>query len=142
MLDAYAATHRAVANLKRNGELPERVRVRTSKYLNNTIEQDHRRVRQRLGPLLGLKSFRTAAIVISCIELAEKDRTAPRFMCKKGFPSKESGIVAQVSQDSGMEAVNSAGRSSHTKMSGSPIWIRTTIHGVKGRCPTIRRSGN
>ena len=26
--------------------------------------------------------------------------------------------------------------------SGSPTWIRTTIHGSKGRCPTIRRSGN
>jgi hypothetical protein len=25
---------------------------------------------------------------------------------------------------------------------GSPTWIRTTIHGSKGRCPTIRRSGN
>ncbi len=26
--------------------------------------------------------------------------------------------------------------------SGSPTWIRTTIHGSKGRCPTVRRSGN
>ena len=25
--------------------------------------------------------------------------------------------------------------------SGSPAWIRTTIHGSKGRCPTIRRPG-
>ena len=25
---------------------------------------------------------------------------------------------------------------------GSPKWIRTTVHGVKGRCPTIRRSGS
>ena len=29
----------------------------------------------------------------------------------------------------------------NTKMSGSPAWIRTTIHGSKGRCPTIRRPG-
>ena len=71
-LDAYAASHRAVADLKKTGELPKRVRVRSSKYLNNTIEQDHRRVKQRLGPMLGLKSFRTAAVVISGIELAEK----------------------------------------------------------------------
>src|SRR5579862_8174780 len=27
------------------------------------------------------------------------------------------------------------------KCSGSPAWIRTTIHGSKGRCPTIRRPG-
>jgi transposase-like protein len=69
-LHAYAASHRAVADLKKTGELPKRVRVRSSKYLNNTIEQDHRRVKQRLGPMLGLKSFRTAAV--SRIELAEK----------------------------------------------------------------------
>lgn len=25
---------------------------------------------------------------------------------------------------------------------GSPTWIRTTILGAKGRCPTVRRSGN
>ena len=36
------------------------------------FEQDHRRVKQRLGPMLGLKSFTTAAVVISGIELAEK----------------------------------------------------------------------
>jgi transposase-like protein len=53
-LDAYAASHRAVADLKRDGELPKRVRVRSSKYLNNLIEQDHRHVKQRLGPMLGL----------------------------------------------------------------------------------------
>jgi transposase-like protein len=71
-LDAYAASHRAVADLKETGELPKRVRIRSSKYLNNAIEQDHRRVKQRLRPMLGLKSFQTAAVVISGIELAEK----------------------------------------------------------------------
>ena len=71
-LDTYAASHRAVADLKENGELPKRVRVRTGKYLNNTLEQDHRRVKQRLRSMLGLKSIRTAAVVIRGIELAEK----------------------------------------------------------------------
>ncbi len=71
-LDAYAASHRAVAELKGNGELPKRVVVRSSKYLNNLIEQDHRRIKQRLQPMLGLKSFETAAIVNSGIELAQK----------------------------------------------------------------------
>ena len=73
-LDAYAASHRAVADLKRDGELPKRVRVRSSKYLNNIVEQDHRHVKQRLGPMLGLKSFATAAVVIGGIELAWKIR--------------------------------------------------------------------
>ena len=46
--------------------------VRSSKYLNNLIEQDHRRIKQRLRPMLGLKRFETAEVVISGIELAEK----------------------------------------------------------------------
>jgi len=71
-LDAYAASHRAVADLKETGELPEQLVVRSSKYLNNLIEQDHRRIKQRLRPMLGLKSFESATIVISGIELAEK----------------------------------------------------------------------
>ena len=71
-LDAYAASHRAVADLKRDSELPKRVKIRSSKYLNNIVEQDHRRIKHRLRPMLGLKSFRTAAVVIGGIELAEK----------------------------------------------------------------------
>ena len=71
-LDAYAASHRAVAELKDSGEITKRVLVRSNKYLNNLIEQDHRRVKQRLGPMLGLKSYPTADVVISGIELAEK----------------------------------------------------------------------
>ena len=67
-LDAYAASHRAVADLKASGELPKQVAVRTSKYLNNRIEQDHRRIKQRLRPMLGLKNFSTAAVVIGGIE--------------------------------------------------------------------------
>ena len=69
-LDAYAAS--PPADLKTTGELPKRVKVRSSKYLNNTIEQDHRRVKHRLGPMLRRKSFRTAAVVIGGVELVEK----------------------------------------------------------------------
>jgi transposase-like protein len=73
-LDAYAASHRAITELTAMGELPMRVRLRTSKHLNNAIEQHHRRVKQRLRPMLGLKSFPTAAVVIGGIELAGKSR--------------------------------------------------------------------
>ena len=83
-LDAYAASHRAVAELKDSAELPKRVLVRSSKYLNNLIEQDHRRIKQRLRPMLGLKSFETAANVISGIELAEKIKKGQFKMGKLG----------------------------------------------------------
>ena len=41
-LDAYAASHRAVREMKEDGELPGRVKIRSSQYLNNLVEQDHR----------------------------------------------------------------------------------------------------
>ena len=53
-------------------ELPQRVQVRSSQYLNNLVEQDHRRVKQRICPMLGFKRFDNAVVTISGIELAEK----------------------------------------------------------------------
>ena len=49
----------AVAKLKTSGILPRRLQVRSCKYLNNVIEQDHR-------------EFETAAVTIRGIEWAEK----------------------------------------------------------------------
>ena len=71
-LDGYAASHRAVAKLKAAGTLPPRVRVRSCKYLNNIVEQDHRRIKQRIRPMIGFKRFDTATVTIRGIELAEK----------------------------------------------------------------------
>jgi transposase-like protein len=48
------------------------LRVRSCKYLNNVVEQDHRRIKQRGRPMLGFKRFETAAVTIRGIELAEK----------------------------------------------------------------------
>jgi transposase-like protein len=73
-LDAYAASHRAITNLKAEQRMPRRVRVRSSKYLNNMVEQDHRRIKQRVRPMPGFKRFDTAAVTISRIELAAKIR--------------------------------------------------------------------
>jgi transposase-like protein len=39
-LDAYAASHRAVRERKADGELPGRVKLRSSQYLNHLVEQD------------------------------------------------------------------------------------------------------
>jgi hypothetical protein len=73
-LDGYAATHTAVRELKEAIVLPVNVCVRTSKYLNNLIEQDHRRVKQRVYLMLGFKKFNNAVVTISGIELAHKIR--------------------------------------------------------------------
>jgi len=54
-LDAYAASHRAITERKSAGTMPHRVRIRSSKYLNNVVEQDHRRIKHRIRPMLGFK---------------------------------------------------------------------------------------
>jgi transposase-like protein len=41
-LDGNQASHQAIAELKAEGVLPDQTLVRTNKYLNNMIEQDHR----------------------------------------------------------------------------------------------------
>ena len=64
--------------------MPERLFVRSSKSLNNLIEQDHRRIKQRLRPMLGLKNFGSATIVVSGIKLAEKIRKGQFKMGKLG----------------------------------------------------------
>jgi len=72
-LDGYAASHRAVRELQEQGRLPDLTKLRSSKYLN-LIEQDHRNVKSRLGPMLGLKSFTSAATTIRGIELMHRIR--------------------------------------------------------------------
>ncbi|MBW4091504.1 MAG: IS6 family transposase [Proteobacteria bacterium] len=73
-LDGYAASHRAVREMKADGELAAETKLRSSKYLNNLIEQDHRRVKSRIGPMLGFKRFKTAALTIAGIELLRRIR--------------------------------------------------------------------
>jgi len=71
-LDGYAASHVAVGELQEEGILPATLLVRTNRYLNNVIEQDHRRVKQRVRPMLGFKCFDHAALTISGIELVHQ----------------------------------------------------------------------
>ena len=77
-LDGCAASHRAVRELKADGSLPSDTKLRSSKYLNNLIEQDHRGVKQRIAVMLGFKGFRHAAITIAGIELMHRIRKGVR----------------------------------------------------------------
>jgi transposase-like protein len=73
-LDAYAASHWAVGERQEQGRLPELTKLRSSKYLNNLIEQDHRNVKCRLGTMLDLKSFASPAITSRGVELMHRIR--------------------------------------------------------------------
>jgi transposase-like protein len=71
-LDGYTASHVAVDELQEEGMLPATLLVRANRYLNNVIEQDHRRVKQRVRPMLGFKCFAQAVVTISGIELVHQ----------------------------------------------------------------------
>ena len=58
--------------MKADGQFREDTQVRCSKYLNSLIEQDHRGVKSRLAPMLGLKAFTSAAIAIAGVELLRR----------------------------------------------------------------------
>jgi len=55
-VDGHPAYVRATEELKQSGELGRRCRCRTSPYLNNIPEQDHRFIKKRINAGLGFRS--------------------------------------------------------------------------------------
>lgn len=73
-VDGNSATHRGLRQLAVEDHRWRSVEVRARRYLNNVVEQDHRAIKQRCAPMLGWKSFRSAAITLMGIELAHRIR--------------------------------------------------------------------
>lgn len=73
-LDGNKATHRGLLLLGKEDCRWQAVEIRARRYLNNVVEQDHRAIKQRCASMLGLKSFRSAAITLAGIELAHRIR--------------------------------------------------------------------
>jgi putative transposase len=71
-LDGYAASHRAVHEIKHDGLLPGGTKRRSSKYLNNLIEQDHRHIKSRINVMLGSKRFKNDTVIIGGIDLMHR----------------------------------------------------------------------
>jgi transposase-like protein len=87
-LDGYQASHRAAKEAL--GEHPDgnQCKIRSSKYLNNLIEQDHRSIKLRLGPMLGFKHFRRAVTTVAGIELMHRIRKGQFKLGKLGAKDK------------------------------------------------------
>jgi transposase-like protein len=58
----------ALREMKRDGELWRFARHRRGRWLNNRVEQDHRRVKRLTRPMLGFGSFRTARRTLAGVE--------------------------------------------------------------------------
>ena len=66
-IDKSAANNAAIEDY--NAEHGGNIEIRQIKYLNNIVEQDHRAIKRKSRPALGFKSFRSAAITLSGVEV-------------------------------------------------------------------------
>ena len=66
--DKYAATIKTIQSEIRNGRLHTKTKHRSSKYLNNIIEQDYRHIKRITSQMLGFKHFKSACSTIQGIE--------------------------------------------------------------------------
>lgn len=58
-VDRNAAYPKAVADMKKDKQLWRFSKLRQCKYLNNIVEQDHRRIKRLVRPSLDFKRLRT-----------------------------------------------------------------------------------
>ena len=65
-IDKSGSNKAAIVSIQADSGLA--IAMRQSKYLNNIVEQDHRAIKRVTRPMLGLKTFRCARIIISGIE--------------------------------------------------------------------------
>ena len=61
--------------------------------MNNLVEQDHRRIKQRIRAMLGFKRFDHAAVTISGIELAEQIK---KSQFKTGKSGKRKATMSEL----------------------------------------------
>jgi transposase-like protein len=69
-LDGLKQSHLALWLLRLEEPKWKYVQVRSSQYLNNLIEQDHRAIKRRCAAMGGFQSFGSAATTLAGIELA------------------------------------------------------------------------
>lgn len=127
-LDGIAASHRALRLLRQEDPKWQGVAVRSCRYLNNIVEQDHRAIKRRCATMLAFKSFPTAAVTLAGVELAHRIR--------KGQFSLDAGDTAGLSsfkhlwahamsrRDAG-KPVRSRARQSMQQISIKPSRLRT-----------------
>lgn len=74
-LDGWEPSRKALRLMGMNNEFNCRwanpAKIRSCAYLNNLVEQDHRRIKSRLQPMLGFKRFDHTRKVIAGIEFMQ-----------------------------------------------------------------------
>jgi transposase-like protein len=60
--------------MQNTGMLRKSTKLRSSKYLNNLVEQDHCGIKSRTRPMLGFKNFNYSAITFAEVKLLHRIR--------------------------------------------------------------------
>jgi transposase-like protein len=78
-----------------NTENDAGMQIRRIKYLNNIVEQDHRAVKRLVRPMLGFKSFWSAAVTPTDIELMHMIRKGQVLLTDELSPAQQSYSLAE-----------------------------------------------
>lgn len=80
-IDKSGANTAAIESVKADSGCD--IQLRQVKYLNNIVEQDHRAIKRLVRPMLGLKTFRCARIILDGIETMHMIKTG-QLNCPEG----------------------------------------------------------
>jgi transposase-like protein len=73
-VDKNAAYPAAMEALKADKTIEKETELRQSKYLNHGVEQDHRKIKRIVKPMMGFKTFNSARSTLSGIEAMNRMR--------------------------------------------------------------------
>ena len=95
-VDKNPAHTKAIKELKAAKKLPEIVKLRQSKYLNNIVEQDHRGIKRLVKPGMGFGSFNTARRTIRGYEIMNMMRKGQVIGVPRGAIKERLVFIHQI----------------------------------------------
>ncbi len=95
-VDKNAAYPPAINELKKDQTLPKTTELRPVKYLNNTVEQDHRFIKRLVNPGMGFGSFNTARRTLRGYEAMNMIRKGQINGVEKGDIRAQAEFVSQI----------------------------------------------
>ncbi|MGB8326633.1 MAG: IS6 family transposase [Steroidobacteraceae bacterium] len=127
-VDGNSATHRGLRLLAEEDDRWRGVDVQARRYLNNVVEQDHRAIKQRCAPMLGLKTFRSASITLAGIELAHRIRkqqySLPTGLGSRAWSLKDSWAAALADSNAPSPGCEDRYLPMHQNSDAAPGWPR------------------
>jgi putative transposase len=78
-----------------NTETKAGIEMRQIKYLNNIVEQDHRAIKRQTRPMLGFKSFWSAAVTLAGIEIMHMIRKGQLMLTGGLCPAQQFYSLAE-----------------------------------------------